>query len=178
MYLIGRLVLVCVVTLSLQACGSSGPQFSESRVARPADNRTARLVFFRESHFVGGGNVYRVAVNGKRVGSMPDGSVLIVDVPPGSLNIVFSTIWSATALFNDGSLHMPVIAAAVGQEYYIEVKPGESTIAVGAVPMQVGHIDPTIPNQSCANGICGVFTDKAAALPRMRGLGMETPEGQ
>jgi hypothetical protein len=172
---LSRAILFGLLGLCLIGCASSYRDVQSS--LPPAAPDKSRVVFFRESHFFGSAITFGIAIDGKKVGSLGSGSVLIVDHVPGDLQLD-----ADGGFLGAGQNAGMVLKAKPGEEYFIEfgtapdcnayqaAAPGQqllSCIAMAMVPRTARDTD------SCGIEWCIGLRDPADALPRIESLSAE-----
>jgi hypothetical protein len=108
-------ILFVVSVLSLLCGCATGPTALEPQ--KGAQNqRSARLYFLRQDGFFSMGSAARIRVNGKAIGSITNGSYIVVDRPAGSYTL------SVDPGIDFGSFEVDV-QVSEGASYYYEVGP-------------------------------------------------------
>jgi len=169
--LLSFFVVGCASGPNYEAASSSFPQI-------PPDK--SRLVFIRESSFVGFIAPIRIRIDGKPVGSLPNGSALIIDRAPTDGEVALRRISESS-----DAVSMP-LRMETGMQYYIEV--GVTKIeygylgSVGAIPAAVfaaaNATQPAIVNKVCKSRLCVARIEKDAALVKLQKLTLESPDPQ
>ena len=159
--------------LALPAC-ASGPRYADySPSMKPLDPAASRLTIFRESHFSGSGMDARVKIDGKTVGTVPNGSVLVVDHAPGNLKI---SLDSRADMF-DG-MEFP-ITAEPAHAYYIEIRSTHADYMQtmgGALPYLLGSMRAEGVTDYCGHGWCAALRSESEAAPKLAELDVERPD--
>jgi hypothetical protein len=173
--MVPRLLPTALVTVCLLGGCSGGPEYAEVAPSLGAvSSGQARLVFFRESHFAGSIVTLRLWVDGVRVGSLPNGSVLIVDHTPGTVRVRFDQ-WGSFS-----PVSFPITAEA-GHEYYIELgmRPQCELFLVGVIGCAIADsvADMSAGDHCSSEGWCAALRDRDAALPRLTDLTVEKALG-
>jgi hypothetical protein len=122
-----------VALLLVGGCVSTGGRYAEAPIASAAvPANKSRLVFFRESGFVGSLASFRVQINDATVGEVPSGSALVIEYPPGPARI------SVDSALTIGRYAIPVTLQG-GKEYFLQISPRGSAVAASAVFGIVGQ---------------------------------------
>ncbi len=173
---IGRAV-ACVaglVAATLTGCAEERPSAPAAPAATSAEtgpppvlaatsDGTAKLLVFRQTRFVAGGELAVVKINGKMVGRLGNGGVMMTEVPAGPVEMQVST------MLDFGRLTMPLKAEA-GRQYYVELVAQLPHAVVGAtgIPYFFKQDDPS-PGGACGGRWCAVPEPASVALPRLNG---------
>ena len=115
-----RLLLITslFLTVVLQGC-ASGPSLDGSPYYRgPAEsnNSIATVYIFREKHSIGSAVTQDISIDGKLVGSLPDGGYLVARVGPGAHEMLSRR---ANTLSGDLSDAVFKIEVETGKTYFI-----------------------------------------------------------
>lgn len=158
----------------LTAC-ATGPNYRDAQASMAAlGPDKARVVFFRESHFVSSLARARVKIAGKTIGTVANGGAIQVDLPPGPTTITLDT----PLTLRGGELIVPLQAVG-GATYYIEVA-GQSALAPsgygGATGMALNTLRATEVTQFCSPDWCATIVDQNTAMPKLQKLTLETAD--
>jgi hypothetical protein len=113
------LLIACLLGIvTLQGC-ASGPSLEGSPYYRgPAESSDsmATVYIFREKHSIGSAVTQNVSIDGKLVGSLPNGGYLVTRIGPGSHEMLFRR---ANFLHGDLSDAVFKVELEVGKTYFI-----------------------------------------------------------
>lgn len=169
----GRRWLVLALTMALTGC-ASGVRYADSSTSLPAlDPAQTRLTIFREWHFSGGGVNARVKIDGKKVGTVPNGSVLVVEHASGNLKI---SLDSPMDMFDGMDFNLKT---EPGETYYIEIRSTHADYMQtmgGALPYLLGSLRAEGVTDFCGHGWCAALRTESVAVPKLADLDIETPE--
>ena len=123
--------LFAISLISLAACATMGPRYSEMDIIQTRISEgEARLYFLRESRVLFSGRTAPIKIGGKDIGKLRNGGFFFVDLAPGTYRISTET-WDAGRF----SIQMEVEADKV---YYIEAIPREKFL--GVIAFAVGGL--------------------------------------
>ncbi len=169
-------------TAALQGCGNSpsfsclmrpgivqlmhpcGPSFGEVQpTLQPVAKDKARIILFRDSHFMGWGASNDVKIDDKPVGNLANGTFLVADHDPGDIRIaLIGDFFSGDFAFS--------FEAKAGETYYVEYQMDGSTDA----PIQGGGFVTISAHAEkrdfCGPGWCAGRESAAEALPKLANL--------
>jgi len=175
-------VVLTIALGLLSACAADGPSAPHAEVQKPPTKRwepispptgLARVTFFRESHFVGGGTQVFVKIAGIDVGTVSNGTVLSLNYAPGDYEITFSTFMGI------GHASLPIHLDS-GAQYYVEVgTSGGGALAGGvmvAIPGSMNDGQNTVDRPHCGGGACAIQQPPSNLVGRLDTLNVVAPE--
>ena len=119
-----RAAFALAAALFLAACGG-GPKYADVAASlAPVAPDKSRLVFLKESGFVGSLSSMRIQIDGTTLGDVPNGTALLVDRAPGAVSI------SCDNAMSFGRWVVPVTLEP-GKEYYFEIVHRGAALAAG-----------------------------------------------
>jgi hypothetical protein len=163
--------MLMALVVAVAGC-ASGPRYSDTSTSLATLAPTkVRLTIFREAHFAGSGVDARVKIDGRTVGKVPNGSVLVVEYEPGNLRIGLD----ARSQSDGMEFTLPTTA---GENYYVEIRSTHAdymTNMGGVLPYVLGSMHAEGVTQHCGPGWCAALRSKGEALTKLADLDVETP---
>lgn len=175
-------VALCALATGLplvSAC-SGGPQYRDVKSTIPGVPPDQSRVFFFRLGSIGASAVpLHISVDGKPIGSLPNGSLLRMEHAPGIVHIVVAR-GGLPGLLDGGQVVLDMLALA-GQEYYLQIAPS-SECDISMVGYLGCGIQWTLTKSmdessaQCDGGFCIARRAKEEAVPKLDPLTVEKPE--